>query len=115
MKGKEYLRIGTSIYKRAELPNGEETLIPWSSQAIFQDFGKDRGKVILAGMEKYDGWVNEPSHVNYQPFVGQWVNLYQPLPHEPRGGIDFPISVNFFSTSLGNGMNWGLTTFSYYI
>ena len=55
----EYIRIGTSIYKRAVLPNGEETLIPWSSQAIFQDYGKDKGKELLADMQKYDGWVNQ--------------------------------------------------------
>ena len=97
----EYIRIGTSIYKRAVLPNGEETLIPWSSQAIFQDYGKDKGKELLADMQKYDGWVNEPSHVNYQPFVGQWVNLYQPLPHEPRGGIDFPNIREFLQHIFG--------------
>lgn len=107
----EYIRIGTNIYKRATLPNGEETLIPWSSQAIFQDYGKDKGKELLADMQKYDGWVNEPSHVNYQPFVGQWVNLYQPLPHEPRGGIDFPNIREFLQHIFGEWYELGIDYF----
>lgn len=104
----KYLRIGTQIYKIGKKPSGEETLIPWSSQAIYQDYGKDKGNEIIGQMEKYDGWVNEPSHVDYQPVIGRWLNLYQPLPHAPRPGVDFPLIRQFLEHIFGQQYELGL-------
>lgn len=80
----KFLRIGTQIYRQEINPSGQEQLLPLSTAAIYQDYGKDRGNEIISKMPKYVGWANEPSHTNYQPVIGKWLNLYQPLPHEPR-------------------------------
>lgn len=84
------LRIGTQIYLKEINPSGQEQLLPWSTAAIYQDYGKDRGNEIISKMPKYVGWANEPSHTNYQQVIGKWLNLYQPLPYEPRSGVDCP-------------------------
>ncbi len=85
----KFLRIGTQIFLSEITPSGQEQLLPWSTSAIYQDYGKDQGNEIISKMPKYVGWVNEPSHTDYQPVIGKWLNLYQPLPHDPRSGVDF--------------------------
>ena len=104
----KYVRIGTIIYKKGVKPSGEELLIPWSTQAIYQDYGKDRGNDIISNMEKYDGYVNEPSHVNYEAVIGNWLNLYQPLPYEPRAGVDFHNIRKFLLHIFGSHYELGL-------
>lgn len=85
-----FLRIGTQIYLKEINPSGQEQLLPWSTAAIYQDYGKDRGNEIISRMAKYVGWANVPSHTDYQQVIGKWLNLYQPLSHQPRPGIDHP-------------------------
>lgn len=56
-------RIGTTYYKMVSRPNaaGEliECRIPWTIEAIRQDYGKD----FVAGIPKYDGFCCVPAHV----------------------------------------------------
>lgn len=86
----KYIRIGTQIYRKETNPSGQEQLLPWTPAAIYQDYGKDEGNEILRKMPKYVGWVNEPSHTDYQPVIAKWLNMYQPLPFQPKSGVDFP-------------------------
>lgn len=104
----KFLRIGTQIYRQEINPSGQEQLLPWSTAAIYQDYGKDRGNEIISKMPKYVGWANEPSHTNYQPVIGKWLNLYQPLPHEPRAGVDFPNTRLFLQHIFGEHFELGL-------
>ena len=104
----QFIRIGTQIYLKETTPSGQEQLLPWASSAIYQDYGKDRGLEILKDMPKYVGWVNEPSHIDYQPVVGRWMNLYQPLPHQPRAGVDIPHTRKFLQHIFGEHMELGL-------
>ena len=82
-------RIGTAYYKLVSRPNaaGEliECRIPWSIEAIRQDYGKD----FVAGIPKYDGFCCVPAHVGYQPVVGTFLNKYAAISHAPVEG-DFP-------------------------
>lgn len=103
----KFLRIGTQIYLQEVNPSGQEQLLPWSVGAIYQDFGKDRGNEIISKMPKYVGWANEPSHTNYQAVIGKWLNLYQPLPNEPRKG-DIPITKQFLKHVFGVHYELGL-------
>ena len=107
-KEEKFLRIGTQIYLKEVNPSGQEQLLPWSAGAVYQDYGKDAGNDIIKKMAKYVGWCNEPSHTDYQPIIGKWLNLYQPLPHEPRGGIDFPNIRLFLQHIFGNQYELGL-------
>ena len=104
----KFLRIGTQLYRQEMDPSGQEQLLPWAKDAIYQDFGKDRGDEIIKQMPKYVGWANEPSHTDYQPVIGKWLNLYQPLPHEPRAGIDFPNIRLFLRHIFGEHYELGL-------
>lgn len=79
-------RIGTTYYKIVRQPNAAgqliERSIPWTSEAIRQDYGKD----FLANVPKYDGFCCVPSHLDYKPVVGSFKNKYSPLSHIPAEG-----------------------------
>ncbi len=79
-------RIGTTYYKIVRQPNAAgqliERSIPWTIEAIRQDYGKD----FLANVPKYDGFCCVPSHLDYQPVVGNFKNKYSPLSHIPAEG-----------------------------
>lgn len=79
-------RIGTTYYKIVRQPNAAgqliERSIPWTIEAIRQDYGKD----FLANIPKYDGFCCVPSHLDYQPVVGNFKNKYSPLSHIPAEG-----------------------------
>ena len=59
--------------------------IVWNNETLRQDYGKH----YLATVPKYDGFCTVPEHVNYQPVVGKFLNLYEPITHQPQEG-DFP-------------------------
>ena len=79
-------RIGTTYYKIVRQPNAAgqliERSIPWTIEAIRQDYGKD----FLANVPKYDGHCCVPSHLDYRPVIGSFKNKYSPLSHIPADG-----------------------------
>ena len=79
-------RIGTTYYKIVRQPNaaGElsERRLPWSIEAIRQDYGKD----LLANIPKYDGFCCVPAHIGYNTVVGTFLNRYAPISHIPMPG-----------------------------
>ena len=79
-------RIGTTYYKIVRQPNAAgqliERSIPWTIEAIRQDYGKD----FLANVPKYDGHCCVPSHLDYRPVIGSFKNKYSPLSHLPTTG-----------------------------
>lgn len=105
----KFLRIGTQIYLKEINPSGEEQMLPWTTAAIYQDYGKDRGNEIISHMPKYVGWFNEPSHTDYKQVVdGKWLNLYQPLLHQPRSGLDHPHIQVFLKHIFGEHYKLGI-------
>lgn len=81
--------MGTTLYKLVDQPrlNGGyvRKRIVWNAETLRQDYGRD----YLATVPKYDGFCTVPEHVNYQPVVGKFLNLYEPIDHKPIEG-DFP-------------------------
>jgi hypothetical protein len=79
-------RIGTTYYKIVRQPNaaGElsERRLPWSIEAIRQDYGKD----FLANIPKYDGFCCVPAHIGYNTVVGTFLNRYASISHIPIPG-----------------------------
>ena len=79
-------RIGTTYYKIVRQPNAAgqliERSIPWTIEAIRQDYGKD----FLANVPKYDGHCCVPSHLDYRSVIGSFKNKYSPLSHIPAAG-----------------------------
>ena len=89
IKKEEFIRVGTTLYKLVDQPrlNGGyvRKRIVWNAETLRQDYGRD----YLATVPKYDGFCTVPEHVNYQPVVGKFLNLYEPIDHKPIEG-DFP-------------------------
>ena len=86
MAKEEFIRVGTTLYKIVEQPrlNGGyvRKRIVWNNETLRQDYGKD----YIATVPKYDGFCTVPEHVNYQPVVGKFINLYEPIDHKPMEG-----------------------------
>ncbi len=82
----EFIRVGTTLYKLVNQPrlNGGyvKKRIPWNAETLRQDYGKG----FMATVPKYDGFCTVPSHVNYQPVVDKFLNLYEPIGHKPVQG-----------------------------
>ena len=85
----EFIRVGTTLYKLVNQPrlNGGyvKKRIPWNAETLRQDYGKG----FMATVPKYDGFCTVPSHVSYKPVVDKFLNLYEPIEHQPVQG-DFP-------------------------
>lgn len=100
-------RVGTTYYKIVRQPNaaGElsEKRLPWSIEAIRQDYGKD----FLANVPKYDGFCCVPSHIGYQSVVGTFLNRYAPISHIPTPG-DWPTVEALVRHIFGNQYEIGI-------
>lgn len=84
-----FIRVGTTLYKLVNQPrlNGGyvRKRIPWNAETLRQDYGKG----FMASVPKYDGFCTVPNHVDYKPVVDKFLNLYEPIGHQPMQG-DFP-------------------------
>ena len=89
MAKEEFIRVGTTLYKIVEQPrlNGGyvKKRIPWNNETLRQDYGKD----YIGSVPKYDGFCTVPEHIGYRPVIGKFLNLYEPIDHQPQEG-DFP-------------------------
>lgn len=82
----EFIRVGTTLYKIVEQPrlNGGyvRKRIAWNNETLRQDYGKD----YIGSVPKYDGFWTVPEHIGYRPVVGKFLNLYEPIDHQPKEG-----------------------------
>ena len=89
MEHENFIRVGTTLYKIVNQPRITggfvKKRIAWNVETLRQDHGKD----LLATVPKYDGFCTVPDHVNYQPVVDKFLNLYEPIEHQSREGV-FP-------------------------
>ncbi len=89
MAQEEFIRVGTTLYKIVNQPriNGGfiKKRIVWNNETLRQDYGKD----FMASVPKYDGFCTVPDHVNYKPVIDKFLNLYEPIGHQPKEG-EFP-------------------------
>lgn len=81
-----FVRVGTTLYKIVNQPrlNGGyvKKRIVWNNETLRQDYGKD----YLANVSKYDGFCTVPDHVNYRQVIDNFLNLYEPIGHQPKEG-----------------------------
>ena len=81
-----FVRVGTTLYKIVNQPrlNGGyvKKRIVWNNETLRQDYGKD----YLANVPKYDGFCTVPDHVNYRQVIDNFLNLYEPIGHQPKEG-----------------------------
>lgn len=104
----EFIRVGTTLYKlvnQSRLNGGYmKKRIVWNNETLRQDYGKH----YLATVPKYDGFCTVPEHVSYQPVVGKFLNLYEPIDHKPMEG-DFPSIRSLVEHIFGCNTSWGWT------
>ena len=78
----EYIRIGTSYFKKVKRPTTsgdlKYTLLSWNRQTIVDDHGKS----YLEDIEKYEGFIVKPSHNDYKLVIDNFYNEYKPLSHD---------------------------------
>lgn len=81
-----FVRVGTTLYKIVNQPrlNGGyvKKRIVWNNETLRQDYGKD----YLANVPKYDGFCTVSDHVNYRQVIDNFLNLYEPIGHQPKEG-----------------------------
>ena len=86
MAKEEFIRVGTTLYKIVEQPklNGGyvRKRIAWNNETLRQDYGKD----YIGSVPKYDGFCTVPEHIGYRSVVGKFLNLYEPIDHQPKEG-----------------------------
>ena len=103
----EFIRVRTTLYKLVNQPrlNGGyvKKRIVWNNETLRQDYGKH----YLATVPKYDGFCTVPEHVNYQPVVGTFLNLYEPIDHQPQEG-DFPFIRSLVEHIFGEQYELGM-------
>jgi hypothetical protein len=82
----EYIRVGTTYYRRVQIPliSGDyiEKLIKWNIQCIRQDHGKN----ALSSIPRYYGFCHMPSHKNYHEQIANFLNQYKAIPYQPEPG-----------------------------
>ena len=82
----EFIRVGTTLYKLVNQPRLNDGYVKkrivWNNETLRQDYGKH----FLATVPKYDGFCTVPDHVNYRPIVDKFLNLYEPIDHQPKEG-----------------------------
>lgn len=99
-----FVRVGTTLYKIVNQPrlNGGyvKKRIVWNNETLRQDYGKD----YLANVPKYDGFCTVPDHVNYRQVIDNFLNLYEPIGHQPKKEISliFKLYCTIFSVSNTN-------------
>ncbi len=103
----KYIRVGTTLYKIVQKPlqSGDfiELRIPWNYDTLRQDHSKD----FLSQVEKYDGFCCVPSHIDYQPMIGSFLNEYQAVDVKPVQG-EFPQIRKFLEHIFGEQYELGL-------
>ena len=104
MAQEKFIRVGTTLYKIVNQPriNGgfAKKRIVWNNETLRQDYGKD----FIATVPKYDGFCTVPNHVDYQPVVDKFLNLYEPIGHQPKEG-EFPHIESLIRTiRIGHGL-----------
>lgn len=109
-----FVRVGTTLYKIVSQPrlNGGHVKkrIVWNNETLRQDYGKD----YLAGVPKYDGFCTVPDHVNYCQVIDNFLNLYEPIGHEPKEG-DFSHIQALVRHIFGEQYSWVWITYNSFI
>ena len=81
-----FVRVGTTLYKIVNQPRLSggyvKKRIIWNNETLRQDYGKN----YLANVPKYDGFCTVPDHVNYRQVIDNFLNLYEPIGHQPKEG-----------------------------
>lgn len=99
-----YIRVGDDYIKRVQRPNRHGKPTPTMTKVLKSTIKDDWiAKIpnIFTMIEKYEGFVVQPEHINYQPIVDGWINEYRPFLHTPEAG-NCPVSIDFVKHIFGS-------------
>ncbi|WP_127845412.1 primase-helicase family protein [Psychroflexus aestuariivivens] len=110
MKNKEkYIRVATTYFKIVHEPDihnesqSFKRLAKWDKSSIIDD----KGKGFIKKIDRYDGFINYPSHSNYKTDVKGFYNEY----HELSGSIkegEFPYTQKLLKHIFGSFYEMGI-------
>ena len=107
-KALPYIRVGINYYKVIHKPlmSGDtiETLAIWNKDNIKIDHP---GINLKDEITSYDGFCNIPNHINYKPVVGEFLNRYEPIRHQPIKG-SYETFIKFLKHIFKDQYNIGL-------
>ncbi|MDE7024498.1 MAG: helicase [Paramuribaculum sp.] len=79
----QYARVGTTWYRTVEKPMANGTFnrcrVVWNAATI----KADHGTKFLNRIPRYSCFCSVPNHIDYQRVVGNALNLYEPITHQP--------------------------------
>lgn len=81
----KHIRVGDEYFKNIERPGKDgnlyQVLVPRSRQTVRDDTGS-----FFAEINKFEGFCNVPSHLDYKQEIGGHYNQYNKITHEPQKG-----------------------------
>jgi len=106
-----YIRVRTNYFKVIEKTNSwgvkVKNIVPWTKDAIMDDYGR----ASLKKIHKYNDFTVEPSNTDYRPVTGGMWNLYEPFPHKPHPDKvaieEIPTTANFMAHVFGDQVELG--------
>ena len=108
-----FIEVAGQIRKRSQKPMAddsfEDVYIPWPVESIFRNYGKDYTVgTIFKEMPRFDGETFMPSHIDFKPVIGRFINLYHPLRYQPKEGGNWPHIESLFKHIFGSQYELGL-------
>lgn len=103
----KYIRVATTLYKIVQQPDVNGGFMERRMVWTYETFKQDNGSGALAEIPKYDGFCCIPEHLHYQPVVGNFLNLYDPILYRPKQG-DCPLSLSLIQHIFGEQYELGL-------
>lgn len=124
---KDYIRVGTKYYMKQNYPSAtldytSFRLVEWNPTSIKVDLESillrkyptwsltkinQSVKEYFNQIEKYNGFVTQPNHIDYQESIKGFYNQYKPFEHPLQEG-ECPTSLAFMRHIFGNQYEMGL-------
>lgn len=79
----DYIRVGDTYFKKVEVFDKSGNQKSRISKRARQTIIDDHGKYILEDIEKFDEFINTPSHEDYKPKIGLCYNVYNKVVVSP--------------------------------
>lgn len=108
-----FIEVAGQIRKLSSIPkvdgSYEEAYITWARDSLYRNYGKDFTRdTIFEEMPVFDGETLVPSHLDYQPVIGRYLNTYHPLKYQPMTGGNWVHIEELFRHIFGAQYELGL-------
>lgn len=107
---KKFIRVGDKYMKEVFKPDKDGNLYrfydPRDKGTVQDDLG-GKNSDYFKSVKKYEGFVNVPSHVNFQQVIQGFFNEYFEVSHKPKAGI-YTTILDFLTHIFGDKIDFAL-------